>query len=181
MSLKGKKVVFVIADEGFQQVEYGVPKGILEAEGIKVITASNKPGGAVAVDNSTTPVDITLDQLNVADYDGIFFIGGGGAMDNLDHDLSYKIINEARRLNIPFGAICISTRILAKAGALVGVKVTGWDDDNALETILKGNKAIYEKAPIVTDGLVVTATGPQSAKEFAEGIKRVLTKKALGS
>ena len=179
MSLKGKKVIFVIANQGFQPIEYGVPKGMLEAEGIKVITASNKPGGAVAVDNSTTPVDITLDQLNVGDYDGIFFIGGAGAMDALDHDLSYKIINEARRLKIPFGAICVSTRILAKAGALVGVKVTGWNDDMALETILKGNGALYEQHPIVTDGLVVTATGPKSAKEFGEGIIRVLTKKEL--
>lgn len=179
MSLKGKKVIFVIANQGFQPIEYSVPKQMLEAKGIQVITASNKPGGAVATDNSTTPVDITLDQINIAECNGIFFIGGSGAMDALDHDTSYKLINEARKQKKPFGAICIATRILAKAGALVGVKVTGWDDDMALETILKTNGAIYEKHPIVTDGLVVTAAGPKSAKEFGEGIIRVLTKKEL--
>lgn len=179
MSLKGKKVVFVIAAQGFQPIEYGVPKSMLEAQGIKVITASNKPGGAVATDNSTTPVDITLVNLKITDYDGIFFIGGSGAMDALDNSLSYKILGEARKAKLPYGAICIATRILAKANALNGLKATGWNDDLALELILKANDATYEKHPIVTDELVVTATGPESAKEFGEGIIRVLTKKKL--
>lgn len=180
VDLSGKKVLFIIASDGFQPIEYGVPKKILEQQGIQVITASDKPGGAVASDKSTALVDITLDQINATDYDGIFFIGGPGAMEHLDNPTSYHIACEARKHTIPYGAICISTRILAKAYALEGKKATGWDDDNALKTILVGNSAIYDKKDIVTDGLVVTATGPKTAELFADGILRVLTKKALG-
>lgn len=177
--LTGKKVVFIIASDGYQAIEYGVPKSILEQQGIKVITASDKPGGAVAHDKSTTPVDITVDELNVPDYDGIFFIGGPGAMEYLDNSTSYHIASQAKKHNIPYGAICVSPRILAKAHMLEGKKATGWNGDNALETIFKGNGVIFVDHDIVTDGLVVTAVGPKSADKFAEGIIRVLTKKML--
>ena len=52
--------------------------------------------------------------------------------------------------------------------------------DNALGVIYKLNGVNYQEGePIVTDGLVVTALGPDAAKEFAQGIIRVLTKKVL--
>ncbi|MEX0939877.1 MAG: DJ-1/PfpI family protein [Candidatus Babeliales bacterium] len=181
INLSGKKVVFIVASEGYHPIEYGVPKRILEESKIRVFTASDKPGGAIAKDKSTTPVDLTIDKLDVTDYDGVFFIGGPGAMDCLDNPTSYHIAAQAKKHKIPYGAICISTRILAKADALRGLKATGWDGDNALETILVGNGAIYEKNhDIVTDDLVVTATGPKAAEQFAFGIMRVLTKKMLG-
>jgi deglycase len=179
VNLKGKKVVFIIASNGYQSLEYDLPKELLESIGIKVLTASDKPGGAVASDESTTPVDITIDKLNVQDYDGIFFIGGSGAMKCLNNSISFHLISEAKKHTIPYGAICISTRILANAEALVGKKATGWNGDNALETFLKGHGAHYEKKDIVTDGLVVTAVGPKAADLFAQGIIRVLTKKEL--
>jgi len=179
-STKYMKIIFVIASDGFQQIEYHVPKRIVEKAGVKVITASDVDGGALAKDGSTAPVDLTLDQINIRDYDGIFFIGGPGALEHLDKPRSVELVCEAKKLHIPFGAICISVRILAKAGVLKGVKATGWDDDNALRTILEGYGAIYEEdKDIVTDGLIVTARGPASAEQFGQGIVRVLNKEIL--
>jgi protease I len=179
VDLKGKKVVLIIASNGYQEVEYETPKAILEQHGITVITACDKPGGAIAKNESTAPVDITLEQLDPQDYDGVFWIGGPGALACLDNSISYKIASAAKKHAIPYGAICISTRILAKSYALEGKRATGWNDDNALEMILKGHGAIYVKHDIVTDGLVVTATGPDVADQFAHGIIRVLTKQEL--
>ncbi len=176
----GMKVIFVVASNGYQQVEYNVPKKILEDAGIAVITASNVNGGAIAKDKSTTNVDVTLDAVDLKNYDGIFFIGGPGALEHLDNSNSVYLLCEAKKLGIPYGAICVSVRILAKAGVLHGKKATGWDADNALSSILKGFGATYEEGKeIVTDGLVVTASGPAAAEKFAEGIIRVLTKKKL--
>lgn len=180
--IAGKKIVLIIASIGYQPREYGIPKKMLTEAGVKVITASDKKGGAVASDKSTTTVDITLEELKdtVDKYDGIFFIGGPGALAALDNSLSYHIATVAKKHKIPYGAICISPRILAKAGALEGKKATGWDEDNALTAIFAGFGVEYHKnADIMTDGLVVTARGPASAEKFAEGIMRVLTKKEL--
>lgn len=174
-----KKVIFVIASDGFHHVEYNVPKDMLIKEGVTVFTASNREGGAIGKDGSTAVVDVKLENVDMNEYDGIFFIGGPGAMQHLDNDISYRIVNEAKKAGKAYGAICISTRILAKSNVLNGVKATGWDGDNALNTILTANGSEYKKHPIVTDDLVVTATGPESAKEFGEGILRVLRKKKL--
>lgn len=177
--LKGKRIVLVVASNGYQPIEYSLTKRMLEDQGIQVITASNKPGGAVASDLSTTKVNITLDDLAISDYDGIFFIGGPGAMEHLDNPRSYHLLSQAKKLQIPYGAICIAPRILAKAYALEGKKATCWDGDKAALTIFEGFGATLENHDIVTDGLVVTANGPQASDKFAEGIIRVLTKKAL--
>ncbi|OQA36035.1 MAG: DJ-1/PfpI family protein [Candidatus Dependentiae bacterium ADurb.Bin331] len=175
-----KKVVLIVASEGYQPLEYEITKNELEAEGIEVLTASDRAGGAVASDGSTTPVDLTIDQLNIGSYDGIFFIGGSGALDCLDHSTSYHLIAQAKDRKIPYGAICISTRILAKAGGLTGKKATGWDGDHALSVIYKLNGVTYEEGKeMVTDEYVVTASGPKSAKEFAQGIIRLLTIETL--
>ncbi len=112
--LSGKRIALIIASEGFQPIEYNVPKEILRKEGAMITTVSDKPGGAIAKDKTTANVDITLDQLKPEDYNGIFFIGGPGALEHLDNATSYNIISQAKKHNIPYGAICIATRILAK-------------------------------------------------------------------
>lgn len=179
--LKGKKVVLVIASEGYQPIEYGVTKDVLEEAGVTVITASDKPGGAVATDNSVTSVDVTIHDLNVNDYDGIFLIGGSGAMAALDNETVYALIRKAVKRPMPYGAICISTRILAKANAIAGKQATGWNGDNTLLAIYNAHDVAFIDKDVVIHGLLVTAVGPASAEVFGKAILRVLTKTALGS
>lgn len=165
-----KTIVMIIASVGFQQIEYNVPKEIFTKAGYTVVTASNAPGTAVAKDNSKTTVDITLDAVNVAAYDAIVFIGGPGALEHLDNQTSYAIAQAALKQNKVLAAICISPRILAKAGVLNGKKATGWDSQNELEPIFKQYHATYIKKPVVTDGLIVTGNGPAAAQEFAQAV-----------
>lgn len=179
--LKGKKVVLVIASEGYQPIEYGITKDVLEEAGVTVITASDKPGGAVATDNSVTSVDVTIHDLNVNDYDGIFLIGGNGAMAALDNEIVYALIRKAVKRPMPYGAICISTRILAKANAITGKQATGWNGDNALLAIYNAHDVTFIDKDVVIHGLLVTAVGPTAAEAFGKAILRVLTKTALGS
>lgn len=179
--IHGKKVVLVIASEAFQPIEYGVTKDVLEEAGVTVITASDRAGGAVATDNSVTPVDITVDQIKVSDYDGIFLIGGNGASEKLDTGTVYKIIDQAARRPMPYGAICIATRILAKADAMIGKQATGWNGDNALLAIYNAHDVKLIDKDVVIYGLLVTAVGPHSAEAFGKAIIRTLEKVALGN
>lgn len=165
-----KKVALVIAAQGFQQVEYGIPKKMLEDAGIEVITISNKPGTARAVDGSTTKVDLTLDKANIKDYDAIYLIGGSGALENIDTHATHKFVQEAARLGKPYGAICIATRVLANAHVLHEKQATGWNDDGLLPEILQTHNAVFVDQGVVVDGNVITATGPEAAEEFAEEI-----------
>ena len=169
-------VALVVASHDYQPVEYSVPKKILEHSGITVLTVSDKPGTAVAKDGSTTPVDITLDKITLTDFDALFFIGGPGAMEHLDNQTSYTLIQQTAEAKKPFGAICASTRILAKSGVIQGKRVTGWDSDNLLSDILKDAQALYIKKDVVVDGNIITATGPNAAQEFGAQILRITSK-----
>ena len=171
-------VLLIIAHQGFQPTEYATPKKLLEAANIKVVTASNKPGIAVASNGDKATVDITTDQIDMKNYAGIFIVGGPGALEDLDNKTTYKLLQQAAKLGKPFGSICISTRILAKAGVIKERKVTGWNDDNELDEILKKYNAIYIKKKCVVDvnGNIVTAENPSAAQDFGKKIIEVIKK-----
>lgn len=173
MTTKGS-VLFIIAHEGFQPVEYATPKHILQDAGISVITASDKPGKATDKDGKTVPVDLTLDQVNINDYDGIFLIGGPGALEHLDNEKTYRIIKQASEKYMPLGAICISTRILAKAGGLTRKRATGWDGDNELKKLYEIYDVKYLPEPVVVEENVITAEGPSEAETFGTEILALL-------
>lgn len=164
------KVVLVIAAEGYQSIEYSVPKSILENSGITVLTASDQPGTATAHDGTTTTIDLTLEQIDVDDVDALFFIGGPGAMEHLDNPTSHALAQQCAKKRKPFGAICISTRILANSGAIPGRRVTGWDGDGELEKTLKLAGVAYVRSDVVVDGSLITAVGPNAAQAFGAKI-----------
>lgn len=168
------KIVLVIAHDGFQPIEYREPKKILEDAGFTVITASDKPGTATDSEGGTTAVNLTLPEVKVTDYDGIFFIGGPGALEHLDTKESYRIIKDASKKHLPLGAICISTRILAKAGALTRKRATGWNGDNELEKFYEAYDVVYLPEPVVVTENIITATGPAAAKTFGQEIISLL-------
>ena len=170
-----KKVALVIASKGYQQVEYNEPKKLLEQAGFSVVTISDKAGKAVAKDNSTTAVDATISDMYVSDYAGIFFIGGPGALEHLDNQASYRVLQTARAHHIPIGAICIATRILAHAGVLDGKEATGWNEDNKLAEIYYNAKVSYAPVDVMVCDAIITATGPSVAKQFAQEIIALLT------
>jgi protease I len=174
-----KKVLLIIASEGYQPIEFNEPRKLLQESGFEVFTASDKPGQAVSSDGSTTVVNYTLNQVNPDKFDAIFVIGGPGAMDHLDNSDVYRVIQGVDKIDKVFGAICISTRILANAGVLQYRNVTGWDNDNKLADILQKAGAVYVKSGVVVDNNLITATGPDAAKDFAKAIVDALNNPEL--
>lgn len=172
-----KKVIFIVAFEGYNQTEYEKPKKILQDAGIQVITASTKPGFALAKDGSTAKVDLLIDKIDPAAYDGVFVIGGPGVPDSLYNDAVYSIIQQFNMAGKPIGAICHGTRVLAKAGALVSRNATGWNGDGKLPEIYREHGVIFEDVPYLIDAMdkrVVTAKGPQEAEAFGHAILEIV-------
>lgn len=170
-----KKIILLIAHKDYQPIEYGVTREILaNNKSLEVLTASTKSGTATATDSSTTQVDITVDQLDTRTIDGLFLIGGAGALDALDAPKVHALLKEMMDLQKPYGSICISSRILAKAGVLGGKKATGWDGDHALADIFRQHAVTYTQEQVTVDGNIVTAAGPDVADKFAWKIIKVL-------
>ena len=159
------KIILVVAHIGFQPLEYSIPKELLTKASLQIITASNQVRLATNTLDKKASVDITLNQATPKQHDALFFIGGPRALDNIDNSTSYKAIKEWSTSGKPFGAICISPRILAHAGILNGKKETGWDDDHALAGIFKKYDVEYIQNSVVVDGNMVTVTGPMATQE----------------
>lgn len=171
-----KKVLLLIASQGFQPLEYSQTKEVFEQSGFQVLTGSDKVGLATDTQGKEVQVDIALENIDAADVDGIFWIGGPGAMDHLDNQESNRIANECMLMQKIYGAICIAPRILAKAHVMTGKKATGWNGDEKLEQIFTENNVSYLPDGVVIDKNVITADGPGSARAFGEAIVATLKK-----
>jgi len=166
-----KKVLLIISSNGFQPHEYGTPKKILEEGGVEVLTASDKKGTAIAAYTGLeVEVNLSLGEVKVEDYNGIFIIGGPGALDCLDHENTYQVMRAAVEQDKLWGAICISPRILAHAGLLNEKRATGWNGDGGLEGIFKQAGAMYVDEKVVVDKNLITGNGPEAVEEFGNKI-----------
>jgi protease I len=166
-----KTIALVIAHTGFQPIEYGVTKKILNSEGYSVLTVSNKPGIATSsIAAVSANVDVPLSKLELETIDGLFLIGGSGCLENLDTPEMHEILRRFHEMNKPMGAICVAPRILARAEILTCMRATGWDEDHELGAIFKEYGVNYVHETCVVDHNIVTATDPKAAQEFAENI-----------
>ena len=167
-----KKIIFIIPQKDFRDEEYFISKEVLESNGIKVVTASNERKIALGADGGEVPVDIEIKDIKIEDYEGLIFIGGPGSLTYLNNQQSHNLAIEAFKQGKIVGAICISPIILSEAGLLNGKKATVWSDSLNKEPIrlLQESGAEYLKEDIVVDGKIITANGPDSAKEFGQAI-----------
>ena len=170
-----KKVVLIIASDGFQPKEYGNTKKILEDIGIEVVTVSDKMGQAVDAFGQEGPdVLLIVDQVKPEEYDGIFLIGGAGALKCLDKEGVYDLMRKARDMGLCYGAICISPRILCKAGIITsGQKITGWNGDGKLKDECAQADVLLDK-DVVVDGKLITSKDPETATAFGKAIAKAL-------
>jgi protease I len=175
-SLKNKKIAMVIAFREFRDIEYFIPRDILEKAGAEIITISSQKGTALGADGGEVKVDLTPDEFKAEDFDALIFIGGPGMGKKLDDESFQKMAKDAARENKVLGAICIAPALLAKAGVLQGKKATVWSSplDKSSIKILEKKGVLYRAEDVVKDGKMVTANGPGAARKFAEALTEAL-------
>jgi len=168
----------LIAQQDFRDEEYLIPKYIFQQQGIEVVTASKEKGRAIGVFGVTQEANIAFGDIKVGEFDGIVFIGGSGAMRDMDNIEVYRVARDAVNANKVLGAICISPAILANAGVLKAKKATVWASnmDKSAVKILQSRGCDYQAETVVVDGRIITANGPEQASRFARKVVELLTK-----
>lgn len=176
-SLNNKKIAMIIAFQDFRDEEFFIPRSIFLAEGAEVKIASSKKGKAIGSYGGVINVDLILGELKVGDFDGIVFVGGSGAAKYISDEKCHQIAQNAVSQDKVLGAICIAPAILARAGVLKDKKATVWQSnlDKSAVKVLEQEGAIHQKGPVVIDGKIITAVGPQAARKFGETIVRILS------
>jgi protease I len=170
-----KKALIIIAPNDFEDIEFLHTKEELEKANIKTIIASTKKETAIGLQGTIVKVNIALNQLNVNDYDAIIFIGGLGACPYYNDDKALSIAAEAFRNGKKICAICVAPLILSKAGVLKGKNATVYDlNIKELTKMLTEAGAIYTGKQVEIDGNIITANGPNAAREFGRTIAKEL-------
>jgi intracellular protease, PfpI family len=168
------KVLEVIAADRFMDMEYSVPKKILEDAGHTVVTASTRKGTCYGMHGDIVESDIAIDEVNAGDYDGIIICGGIGCQDELwtsDKLVEIaKVIGETKKFA---AAICLAPVVLAEAGLLAGKKCTAFPSPATKLGLSRGG-AEYTDKNVVTDGNIITAKGPFDSEPFAKAILSLL-------
>lgn len=168
------KILEVIAADRFMDMEYTIPKKILEEAGHTIITASTRKGTCYGMHGEIVESDITIDEADADCFDGIIICGGIGCQDELWRN--EKLIDLANKIgmNKKFAAaICLAPVVLAEAGLLAGKKAAAFETP-ATKRILMLDKAEYVRDNVVTDGNIVTAKGPFDSENFAKSILSLL-------
>ncbi len=162
-----KKALVVIARTGFQDIELKGTRDGLLAAGFDVELASTASGTCTGKFGSTEQAQYSFEEIDIGQFDRVGFIGGPGAHALAEDARAQHLARSVVQSGKPLGAICIAPTILAKAGVLKGRKATVWDDGNGTQIdLLERGGAEFVDEPVVTDGLIVTANGPDAAEEF---------------
>ncbi len=167
------KVLFIVAKSNFRDEELRIPKEIIEKRYVVEI-ASLRRGIATGLLGMKVNVDISLEEAlrKIDEYGAVVFVGGPGAQEYYKDERALSIARNAFNFGKIVAAICIAPGILANSGILKGKKSTIWN--GKFTDVLKKNGAIYINKSVVVDGRIITANGPEAAKEFGEVILRML-------
>ena len=173
---EGKIIAMVIAFKDFRDEEYFVPKELFTIAGALVKTVSTQKGMASGADGGQVAVDFTVSEINVDAFDAVVFVGGPGTFDYLDKPIVYNLAKDAVAKKKVVAAICAAPAVLANAGVLQGKQATVWTSsmDKSLVEILEDNGATYVNKSVVTDGLLVTGSGPEAADPFGMAVIEAL-------
>jgi protease I len=173
-----KKILIVIAFNGFQDEEYFVPKEVLEKASFIVETTSTQEGMAKGVEGGEAIINIKVDKIQIEDYKAIIFCGGSGMIEELNNEIFLKLAKDFYEEKKLIGAICVAPALLAKSGILVNKQATVWSSSLNKDYIkvLEEHGATYKDDSVVISENIITANGPEAVRDFGQRIVNLLNK-----
>lgn len=166
--LDGKRIAFLVANEGIEQIELTEPwKAVEDAGGEPVLIAPDD--GEAQAFNHLTPadtfeVDATVADADASDYDGLALPGGVANPDALRLvPEAVSFVREFFEAGKPVAAICHAPWLLVEAGVAEGRRMTSWP---SLETDIRNAGGEWVDEQVVVDDGLVTSRKPDDLEYF---------------
>src|SRR4051812_38156283 len=123
--LNGKKIAFLVANEGVEQVELVGPWEAVQAAGGTPVLIAPEKGTVQAFEHldkgATFEATLTTADADPSDYDGVVLPGGVANPDFLRTDAAaVSFVKDFAQAGKPIAAICHGPWTLVEAGVLEG-------------------------------------------------------------
>jgi protease I len=178
--LRGKRIAFLVANEGVEQIELTEPMKAVREAGAEADLLAPAEGEVQAFDHldkaDAFPVDRAVGAADADDYDGLVLPGGVANPDNLrtDED-AVAFVRAFFAVGKPVAAICHAPWTLIEADVVADRTLTSWP---SLKTDLRNAGAEWVDAEVVIDEGLVTSRRPDDLpaftakvlEEMAEGV-----------
>jgi protease I len=177
--LEGKRIAFLVANDGIEQAELTEPwKAVIAAGGAPELIAPDA-GEAQAFHHldraDTFPVDRTTADAKADRYDALVLPGGVVNADQIRMDReAVRLVGEVVDADLPIAVICHGPWILTEVDAVRGRTLTSWP---SLQTDLRNAGAQWVDEEVHVDRGLVSSRKPADLpafcakliEEFAEG------------
>jgi protease I len=168
-----KKVAFLVAAEGIEQVELTRPWQAVQDAGAQPVLISPASGTVQGFDHldkaDTFPVDVTVDQADLDDYAALVLPGGVANPDALRTDTAaVAFVSDFVASGKPVAAVCHAPWTLIEADVVRGRTMTSWP---SLRTDLTNAGATWVDKEVVVDengpGPLITSRQPEDLEAFS--------------
>jgi protease I len=177
--LRGKKIAFLMANEGVEQVELTEPLEAIVEAGAEVDLLAPEQGEVQAfnhLDKGDTFQAEEVGRVDTAAYDGLVLPGGVANPDQLrTASEAVEFVRSFFESGKPVGVICHGPWTLIEADVVRGRALTSWP---SLRTDLRNAGAEWVDAEVHVDQGLVSSRRPDDleafkakiVEEFAEGV-----------
>jgi protease I len=178
--LEGKRIAFLVAPDGTEQVELTEPWDAVTGEGATAELVSTDEGEIQAFNHldkgDTFKVDRVVGDVSPSDYDGLVLPGGVANPDFLRMDKdAVAFVRGFFEQAKPVGVICHGPWTLVEADVLRGRKITSWP---SVQTDIRNAGGNWVDEEVVVDEGLVSSRKPDDlpafcakiVEEFCEGV-----------
>jgi protease I len=176
---KSGRIACLLAD-GFEDSEFRVPYDRLRQAGylVEIIGASAGQKLAGERKRETATTDFGIDEVQVADYQGLL-IPGGYSPDKLRADERFvEFVTEFDRTGRPLAAVCHGPQLLLAAQLQRGRTLTAW---KTVQSDLRQAGANVVDQQVVVDGNWITSRKPDDLEAFSARFIAELDHRAAGA
>ena len=175
--LTGRKVAFLVATEGIEEVELTEPWQTVVDGGGEPALLSTEAGKVQAFDHldkaDTFEVDTVVADASVDDYDALVLPGGVANPDNLRTDAdAVSFVRDFVASGKPVAAICHAPWTLVEADVVVGRQLTSWP---SLQTDIRNAGGNWVDREVVVDGNLITSRKPDDLPAFNRELVKLLS------
>lgn len=170
--LEGRRIAFLTANEGVEQVELTGPWDAVVAEGAQPVLISPRRGDVQAF-NHLDKADVFQAEVEVADaapddYDALVLPGGVANPDQLRMDPhAVHFVRQFAETGRTVAVICHGPWTMIDAGLVDGLHITSWP---SLRTDLARAGAKWSDEPLVIDGNIISSRKPDDLPVFCDAL-----------